>query len=95
MIELRKFVVASNADDALLHLGAWQRHAEIRAAGDEVCGVFDDREAAGERAAGLIRQAEEESPFGCKVPCDDHSRCVGFHPQVWRVQMSVKPVTAD
>lgn len=95
MIDLRKFVVASNADDALLFLGAWQRHAEIREAADGMHGVFDDREAAGEHAAGLIRRAEEESPFGCKVPCDEHSRCVGFHPQVWRVQMSVKPVTGD
>jgi len=53
--------------------------------------VFDARPEAQERAAELIRMAEEESPFGCKVPCDDHSRCVGFHPQAWEVRMSVTP----
>lgn len=93
MIDLRKFVVASNESDALLDLGAWQRHPEIRK--PDVLPVFDDRQEAMGHAADLIRRAKEESPFGCGVPCDEHSRCVGFNPQVWRVQMSVKPVTGD
>lgn len=92
VIDLHKFVVASDADGALLFLGAWQRHVEIREAADPgQHGVFDTRPEAQERAAELIRMAEEESPFGCKVPCDDHSRCVGFHPQAWEVRMSVTP----
>lgn len=85
MNDFPKFVVASDAAGALLYASTWDRHPEIRESVD----VFDDRREAQDKAAELIRRAEEESPFGCKIPCDEHSRCVKFHPQVWEVRISV------
>lgn len=87
MTELRKFVVALDGDDALTMISVWQRHAEIRESFADK--VFDAREAADAALADLVERAEEESPFGCKVPCDDHSRCVGFTPGVYEVTLSV------
>jgi hypothetical protein len=92
-IEVRKFVVSSDAGSALLHAGAWQRHPEMRDCMTDV--IHDTAAPALAAAADKIRQAEDESPFGCKVPCDEHSRCVGFNPQVWNVRMTVRPVKGN
>ncbi len=91
MGELRKFVVALSDDDALTTMAVWFRHEEIRESFAER--VFDERPAAERAHADLIKRAEDESPFGCKVPCDEHSRCVGFTPQVWEVALSVTLAT--
>lgn len=90
MAELRKFVVALGEDDALTTMAIWRRHTEIRESFADR--VFDEREPADAALAAMIKQAEDESPFGCKVPCDEHSRCVGFTPGVWEVALSVTPV---
>lgn len=87
MIELHKYVVASDADDALTFISVWQTHSAFRSASGNK--IFDDADAAQADADGMIQRAEEESPFGCKVPCDEHSRCVGFHPQVWEVRLTI------
>lgn len=87
MPELRKFIVALDEDDALTTLAIWRRHLEIRESFAER--VFDERPAAERAHAALVKQAEDESPFGCKVPCDEHSRCVGFTPRVWEVSLTI------
>lgn len=92
MIKIKKFVVSSEAADALLHAGAWSRHPELRDCMTDI--IHDTAEAAERERASKIRQAEDESPFGCKVPCDEHSRCVGYNPQVWEVTIGVEPVKA-
>lgn len=91
MIKVRRFVIASSASDALLHAGAWERHPEIRASLEEGH-VFEDAGAARTGLAELIQRVKDESPFGCGVPCDEHSRCAGFDPQVWEVELSITPV---
>lgn len=90
MIELHKFVVALDESDALTTMTVWERHESVRVGLTDT--VFSERDDAVKRCAALIKQAEDESPFGCKVPCDEHSRCVGFNPQVWEVRLSVAPV---
>jgi hypothetical protein len=92
VIDVRKFVVESTEGGALLMLSTWNRHEELRVSLAEGH-IYDDDTTARATCAALIKQAEDESPFGCKVPCDEHSRCVGFDPQVWEVHLSVTPVT--
>lgn len=82
--------MALSEDDALTTLAVWRRHAEIRESLADK--VFDEREPACTALADMVKRAEDESPFGCKVPCDEHSRCVGFTPGVWEVALSVTPV---
>lgn len=91
MTELRKFIVASSEEEAELNLSVWNRHGELREGLSNR--VFDDKGEALKVCADLIRQAEDESPFGCKVPCDQCSRCAGFHPRVWEIRLSVSLVT--
>ena len=91
MIDVHKFVVDSTEGGALLMLSTWNRHEEIRVSLAEGH-IYDDAKAARVACDELIQQAEDESPFGCVVPCDEHSRCVGFNPQVWEVRLSVSPV---
>lgn len=87
MIELHKFIVASKEKDAVTTLSVWNTHLDMRACLSDT--VFDDWEAAERQCAEKIQRAKDESPFGCGVPCDEHSRCVGFDPKVWEVRLSV------
>lgn len=87
-INLRKFIVGLDENDALTSLSVWSRHPEIRDSLSE-SNVFDSADEARARLASLIAQAEAD---GVCEPGHECGRCIDWPPQVWDVKLSAAPV---
>jgi hypothetical protein len=87
-VELHKFIVGLDQDDAVNTIAVWSGHPYLR---DVVSNgnVFDSVEAARSRLTEMIEQGNQE---GTCEPGHECGRCKDWPPQVWEVTLSAKLV---
>jgi hypothetical protein len=87
-VELHKFIVGLDQDDAVNITAVWSQHSRVRDT-LSASNVFDSVEAARSRLTEMIEQGNQE---GTCEPGHECGRCKDWPPQVWEVTLSAKLV---
>jgi hypothetical protein len=87
-VELHKFIVGLDQDDAVNTIAVWSQHPRVRDA-LSASNVFDSVESARSRLTELVEQGNQE---GTCEPGHECGRCKDWPPQVWEVTLSAKLV---